>query len=309
MSREILGFHLDEGPVLVTGAGGFVGRSVMNMFRMGPGDVATDVNCDFPAPEGVRKIRWVLPGKPAEDPGPVRYLIHLAGLSSAAQSENAEDIYHRVNALGTGSVIEWMESRSPYSRMLFVSSAEVYSPTDMILQESSPAEPINPYGQSKLAAEKAVSESGAEWIISRSFPHYGPGQQMNFVLPSFCRRIINASRNGDRTIPVGNLSACRDYLYIDDVVRAYACLLAKGRQGAIYNVCSGEGHSISELLEKLLTISGHQARAVTDECFLRRKDQQIQIGDPCLLKELGWKADVSLEKGLGLLYRWWEERL
>lgn len=309
MSREILGFHLDDGPVLVTGAGGFVGRSVMSLFNLGPGDIAADINCGFPAPEGVRKICWALPGTPKEDPGPVRYLVHLAGLSSVARSAGAEDLYKRVNTLGTQSVLEWMENRSPEGKILFSGSSEVYSPTDKIIRETSPLGPINPYGESKLAAEKVFEGSDLQWIVSRSFPHYGPGQQRNFVLPSFCRRIISAAEKGEHTISVGNLSVRRDYLYIEDVVRAYACLLAKGRPGCIYNVCSGEEHSIGELLKKLLAVSGQKMEAVTDECFLRQKDQLAQVGDPGLLAELGWKAEVPLERGLSLLYRWWEDQL
>lgn len=309
MSREVCGFLLDDGPILVTGAAGFVGRALMEMFRLGPGDVAADAFEDYPVPPGVRKIRWELPGPPPATLDEVRYIVHLAGLSSVAHSHAGTDAVIEVNAAGTSSVLEWAGEKSPGARFLLASSAEVYRPSRTLLSEGSPIAPRSPYGQSKLLAETIIESSGLDWTISRSFPHFGPRQQGHFVLPSFCRRIIHAARNGEGTMVTGNLSAVRDYLYIDDVVRAYACLLAGGRSRGTYNVCSGTGHSIGELLEMLMTISGTGLKAVTDPRLLRSEDQYSQIGDSSRLCGLGWKMSVSLKDGLGLLYKWWEERL
>jgi GDP-4-dehydro-6-deoxy-D-mannose reductase len=309
LSRTVCGFLLDDGPILVTGAAGFAGRSLMEMFGLGPGDIAADAFEDFPVPAGVRKILWELPGSPHSALGEVRYIVHLAGLSSVAHSHADKDAVMEVNTAGTASVVEWTAARSPGARILLASSADVYLPSKGLLSEDSSIAPRSPYGQSKLMAEKVLENSGLDWTISRSFPHYGPCQQGHFVLPSFCRRIIHAVRNGEETITTGNLSAVRDYLYIEDVVRAYACLLARGRTGGVYNVCSGIGHSIGELLDMLMAISGTGLRAVTDPHLLRSEDQYSQIGDSSRLCGLGWKMNVSLEDGLGFLYKWWEERL
>ena len=309
MSRVIGDFTLDDGPVLVTGAAGFVGSRLMKLFHLGKGDIATDLNTDFQAPEGVRKIAWKLPGPPPGSLGQVRYVIHLAGLSSVAHSHTSEEKVKSVNYEGTRSVLRWLKEVTGDALLLFASSAEVYKPSKDILHELSPLDPRSPYGKSKLEAEKLISDSGVQNVIARSFPHFGPGQAGHFVLPSFCRRVIRSVRSGEGVISTGNLNAVRDYLYIDDVVMAYASLLANGQHGEVYNVCSGNGNSIGDLLALITSIPGAGLRTMIDPGLLRQEDQFCQIGSPAKLKTLGWTPENSLEKSLELLYKWWEERL
>lgn len=309
MSRQICGFLLDSGPILVTGAGGFVGRRLMDLFELGEGDIAADCNENYSVPHGVRKIVWNLPDPPPASLGSVQYVIHLAGLSSVAQSRSSTDLFMRVNADGTRTLIDWAKERSPDARLLLASSAEVYKPSADLIDETSPLGPGSPYGKSKVVAEEMLMQSGLNFVISRSFPHFGPGQAGHFVLPSFCTRIIRSLRNGEGAIRTGNLNAVRDYLYIDDVIRAYACLLAKGQTGGIYNVCSGTGHSIGELLSLILEIPGTGPSAVTDPRLFREEDQFCQIGNQAKLGALGWTIQVPLEEGLRRLYHWWKERL
>jgi nucleoside-diphosphate-sugar epimerase len=281
----------------------------MELFQMGDGDIAADYTADFSAPAGVRKIAWELPGPPPLSLGDVRYTVHLAGLSSVAHSHAGEQKVMDVNLEGTRSIASWIKERSPASRLLLASSAEVYKPSMGRMLETSLTGPRSPYGASKLAAEELLCFSGIDCITARSFPHFGPGQAGHFVLPSFCRRIIRAMKNGEDTISAGNLTAVRDYLYIDDVVCAYACLLARGHRGGIYNVCSGQGNSIGELLFMLMDISGSGLRTTTDPRLLREDDQFHQIGNPDKLIGLGWAFTVPLPEGLKMLYKWWEERL
>jgi len=309
LSRQVCGFSLSEGPILVTGAGGFVGQRLMKMFHLGEGDIAVDSTTGFRVPAGVRKLAWELPGPPPASLGEVRYVVHLAGLSSVAHSRVSEDRVMSVNAEGTRSAVHWITKRSPAARLLLASSAEVYRPSVSKLGETSPISPRSPYGESKIRAEGFLSDSGQDYIIARSFPHFGPGQSGHFVLPSFCRRVIRTTDSGDGVISTGNLTNVRDYLFIDDVVMAYACLLANGQTGGIYNVCSGIGHSIGVLLSLIMKMSGTGLRAVTDPRLLREEDQFCQIGNPEKLKTLGWTVKVPLEKGLKILYQWWEERL
>ena len=309
MSRKIGNFVLDDGPVLVTGAGGFVGQKLMDMFKLGAGDIAADSGTEFSAPPGVRKIQWELPGPPPSSLGQVRYVIHLAGLSSVSNSRSSAEEVISVNAGGTQSVIQWISSRSPEALLLLASSAEIYKPDKSVLEETSSPGPRSPYGESKLKAEKCLRNSELNYVIARSFPHFGPGQSGHFVLPSFCRRIIRSVSAGEDVISTGNLTAVRDYLYIDDVIMAYACILAGGRTGETYNVCSGTGHSIGELLEIIIGISGALIETVIDPHLLREGDQFCQVGSPEKLKALGWGMNIPLEEGLMRLYQWWEERL
>jgi GDP-4-dehydro-6-deoxy-D-mannose reductase len=281
----------------------------MELFQLGEGDIAADSTDNFTAPEGVRKIAWKLPGPPPSSLGRVKYVIHLAGISSVAHSLAGEETVMNVNTEGTGSVVRWVKQRSPEAVFLFASSAEVYKPSLSCLSEDSPPGPVSPYGESKLKAEKLLAASGIRYVVSRSFPHFGPGQAGHFVLPSFCRRVIRSIKSGQRVISTGNLCAVRDYLYIDDVVRAYACLLSRGEIGEAYNVCSGTGKSIGDLLSIITGISGEEFVTKADPGLVRSNDQFSQVGDPGKLKVIGWTAGVSLEEGLTILYRWWKERL
>lgn len=309
--RTMDGIELGEGPVLVTGAAGFVGRHLMKHLAMGIGDYACDVTADFQAPEGVARFAWPLPGPPPELLGPVRYIVHLAARPSVSRSfEEALDVYS-VNVAGTVSVLTHA-ARCADTRLLLVSSSEVYGSSGSPVAESAPLRPISPYGGSKAAAEIAARQFeaafGLDLVIARPFPHFGPLQAPGFVLPSFASRILEARKEGLTEIVTGNLAPVRDFTYVSDVVAAYALLLALGGRGEIYNVASGEPRSIGDMLGLLLDISGARLSVRTDPSLLRPSDVSVQIGDPSKLESLGWRRRVPVEKGLSELLKWLEGR-
>lgn len=311
---NINGTILEPGPILVTGAGGFVGGHLMSQLAMGEGDIAADVTTDFDAPPGVRKVSWSLPSAAPPELGEVRYIVHLAAMSSVSRSLREVHRAYEINLMGTVSVLEYMVSRCPSARLLLVSSAEVYSSSDGLITESSEIGPRNPYGTTKAAAEIAAFQFARNYdldiLVTRAFPHFGPGQSEGFAFPSFCRRILAASNTGEKVIRVGNLNPVRDYLYVTDVARAYACILARGLSGSIYNVCTGHGNSIGDMVRMLIDISGSDLSLELDPDLFRPADVEFQVGDPSKVTALlGWSPSVAREEGLRLLYRWWEERV
>lgn len=310
---RISGVTLEAGPILVTGAAGFVGRHVMRELAMGEGDIAADVSTDFDAPAGVRRIAWELPSEAPKDLGEVRYVVHLAAMSSVSRSLQEVHRAYEINLMGTVSVLEYMVSRCPGARLLLVSSAEVYSSSDGLISESSEIGPRNPYGTTKAAAEIAAFQFARNYdldmVVTRAFPHFGPGQSEWFAFPSFCRRILETSRSGGRSIKVGNLNPVRDYLYVTDVARAYRYMLSRGLSGSIYNVCTGTGNSIGDMVETLIGISGCDIELDVAPELFRPADVDFQVGDPSRIQALlGWRPEVSREEGLRKLFRWWEER-
>lgn len=312
--REITGgIKLEEGPILVTGAAGFVGSHIMKELSMGYGDIAADLTDDYPVPEGVKKIHWKLPSSAPEELGAVRYIVHLAAISSVSKS--LQDVHHayEVNLMGTISVLEYMVSKCRNARMLLASSSEVYESTDDLITEKSKIGPCNPYGTTKAAAEIASAQFARTYdidvVVSRAFPHFGSGQSSTFAIPSFCRRVIAAERSGEEAITAGNLSPVRDYLYINDVIRAYTLILAKGLSGSIYNVCSGHGVTIEDIVEKIIDLSGKQLNIILDDKLFRPADIKFQVGSPARIQALlGWEKRYSLEDGLKNVLQWWRER-
>jgi len=307
------GVEIGDGPVLVTGAAGFVGRHLMEHLKMGPGDFASDVSEDFPAPDGVTKLAWRLPALPPGSLGPVRHVVHLAALSSVSKSLGETLDVYTVNVAGAVSVLEYAASRCSGARILLVSSAEVYGSAGGRIAETAPIRPQNPYGGSKAAAEVAARQfeisSGLDIVVARPFPHFGPYQARGFALPSFAARIAQAVKEGRPEIVAGNLAPVRDFTYVTDVASAYGILLARGGRGEVYNVGSGEPRSISDMLGLLLGISGAKLSVRMDPSLLRPSDVSFQVCDPSKLEGLGWKRRVPVEKGLSELLRWWEDRV
>lgn len=308
------GVSIPEGPVLLTGAAGFVGSHLMSGLGLGHGDAAADATDDFSAPQGVSRVAWRLPEQAPASLGGFRCVIHLAAMSSVEGSHrNLKDVYS-VNLMGVIELLSFVHARCPGARVLLVSSSEVYRPSESPLDEDSPMQFRSPYAASKAAAEHAAAqfrlETGLDVIVSRSFPHYGPGQAANFALPSFCRRIIEAVRQGATTLRAGNLFPVRDYLHVKDVVRAYAILLSLGEPGGVYNVCSGTGVSMGEMLDLLLKVSGACLSVTTDPLLARKGDHHRQVGNPGKLRALGGFAPtVGHGEGLAELYSWWNRRI
>jgi GDP-4-dehydro-6-deoxy-D-mannose reductase len=135
--------------------------------------------------------------------------------------------------------------------------------------------------------------------VARAFAHTGPGQDGRFVVPAFAERLKAAKRAGAPVVKVGNLEPVREFLHVQDVVDAYARLLAQGRPGEIYNVASGEGISLEVLLERLGALVGVRPIAVADSDLMRAGDVPHLVGDASKLRAAtGWAPRRSLDQTL-----------
>ncbi len=136
---------------------------------------------------------------------------------------------------------------------------DAHEPREMPLTEQSEVRPPTPYAASKLAGEAIARASAATYglrvIVTRAFNHIGPGQSDRFVVARFAKRLAEIAAGGDPKLFVGNLESQRDFLDVRDVVRAYAELAERGRDGELYNVCSGTPAKIAEVLRTLVTVA------------------------------------------------------
>lgn len=229
-------------------------------------------------------------------------IVHLAGLSHVGESWKRPDIYFRVNVLGSENLLRAAEG----VRVVAASSAEVYGlvpEEEQPLTEDRVAAPTSPYGMSKAAMERVAAHYDA--TIVRSFNICGPGQAPIFALPAFAQQ-LRAIANGEQppTIQVGNLSARRDFVHVDDAVAGFVTLLEQGHPGEVYNLGSGQAHSVEEALDELIRISGVLAAVEVDRARLRSVDVPLLVASTIPLSSLGWNAEKTLSEALEDL---WDE--
>jgi GDP-4-dehydro-6-deoxy-D-mannose reductase len=291
---------------LITGGRGFVGTWLADHLRsLGDTVVVIDQEVDVTDPQALLDA--------LSDAAP-QAIYHLAALTHVGQSWDQPLRVLEVNVLGTGAVLAAARQCGSDPTVLVTSSAEVYGavtdPSLLPLTEDSPTAPLTPYAASKLAAEalctQAVLGHGQRVITVRPFNHIGPGQSPNFAVAALAKRILDADASGASTIPVGNLSARRDFTDVRDVVRAYRLLVESGTAGVVYNVCSGRDVAIGEIADRLLDLAGTSLEFETDPDLVRPVEVPVLRGDPGRLSAAtGWVPERPLEQTLGDVLSFW----
>lgn len=312
-----------NGPVIVTGAAGFAGRHLL-------ADLLRD---------GTEAIAWWNPAGTAPDPGhrPTEWqavdildrtrvadairdvkpsaIYHCAGAANLGGSwATTTDTYER-NVRGTHHVLEGARASGSAPRVLIPGSAAVYAASTEAIREDSALHPTSPYGLSKLAQEmlgrRAFEDLGQSVLIARAFNHLGPGQSPEYATSSFARQIalIEAGASPP-VITVGNLDASRDLTDVRDTVRAYRVVVARGRPGSVYNVCSGRAWSMRDVLDRLLALAriAVEIRPAPDR--FRPTDTPVILGDASRVRdELGWSPAIPLDRTLRDLLDDWRRRV
>jgi len=313
--------------LLVTGAGGFVGGHLVDFLRAEHpeveihGVVLPQGGVSWRAASGARVIEADLTEPAAaaavvEEVRPDR-ILHLAGQSSVHLSWLDPAGTLRTNVLGIVHLLDAVRSRGLRPPVLVVGSAEEYGPVrpeEMPIREETPLRPASPYAVSKVAQGALAllygPAGGLRVVLTRTFHHTGPGRGEAFAESSFARQLaeIEAGRRPP-VLKVGNLEAVRDFADVRDVVRGYWMLLEKGEGGVAYNVCTGRGRRIRDLLDVLLAASGARVEVRVDPERLRPSDVPAQIGDPSRLRAAtGWEPRIPLERTLRDLLDDWRAR-
>lgn len=314
---------IGAGPVLVTGASGFVGPWLLAALAghgWGPLTALGEPPAD-PVP-ALPAVTW-RPGD-VRDAAALDALVaevrpaavfHLAAQASVAASLEDPGATFEVNALGTLRLLDALRRHAPAARVLLVSSAEVYGPRGGRLAEDLAPAPANPYAASKAAAEQVAAafarSYGLHVVVARPFNHTGPGQSARFAPGAFARQIamIEAGRQAP-AIRVGNLEARRDFLDVRDVVEAYVALAARGEAGRTYNVSRGEAVPIQAILDGLLAHAKVGIDVERDPALMRPADVPALEGDPgALRRATGWAPAIPLDVTLGDLLADWRRRM
>jgi len=246
------------------------------------------------------------------------YVLHLASQSSVADSwkEPRESFLNNTNIFL--NIIESIRGENHACRILSVGSSEQYGivePEELPLKENSRTQPANPYAVARLSQEHlALLYSQAFKLnicCTRSFNHMGAGQSERFVVSSIVKQFVNIKyKNEAKIIRIGDGDIIRDFIDISDVITAYDTLLERGKRGVIYNVCTGKGRKICDIIQRVSEICDIRVEVEQDEWLLRPRDNPIIIGSYDLLeKNLGWRPCVNLESSLKSMVDYWTSQV
>ncbi|HXH02004.1 MAG TPA: GDP-mannose 4,6-dehydratase [Candidatus Competibacteraceae bacterium] len=283
---------------LITGVGGFTGRYVAaelasagyEVFGIGT-HASADAHyrqVDLQDLAGLRRV--IAEIRP-------QAVVHLAAVAFVAHGD-ANDFY-RVNLMGTRNLLQALaDSRSDVECILLASSANVYgNATAAVITEATPSRPANDYAVSKLAMEHMANlwMDTLPIVIVRPFNYTGVGQAESFLLP----KIVSHFRRRVAKIELGNLDVWRDFSDVRAVAQAYRRLLECKPLGQTVNVCSGQTHSLREVLAMAEALSGHSLEVEVNPAFVRANEVRSLRGDPARLVSLiGAWSSPPLEETL-----------
>jgi GDP-4-dehydro-6-deoxy-D-mannose reductase len=243
-------------------------------------------------------------------------IYHLAALSSPSQSLGDPKAAFEVNFFGTFNLLNACRQIQLDCRFLYVSSAEVYGTTaqnPMPLREDCPFRPGNPYAASKAAGEMLAYQFhksyGLPVVRARPFNHTGPRQSDAYVCSSLARQMaeIDAGIRSPQ-VTTGNLKVQRDFSDVRDIVRGYHLLLEKGRDGDVYQLCSGRPIWLESIMEMLRSQSSRTVTVTVDESRRRQGEAPEIWGDYSKANsDTGWAPKYDLKTTLLDLKRHWDK--
>lgn len=224
-------------------------------------------------------------------------VFHEAALTSVPESFSKQQEYYDVNVTGTREILELAKEFG--FKVVFASSAAVYGDIKKIpIAEDMTRKPINPYGVTKFKAEQLAvkySKLNVNVIGLRYFNVYGNRQ--NNAYAGVISKFLNYAKQGKSILINGDGLQVRDFVSVEDVVRANVMAMQGDVNHAFINIGSGVSTSIVELANMIITLSGQSLRTVFGEPL--KGDVRASVADIALAKKLlGWKPKTSLKDWL-----------
>ncbi len=286
--------------VLITGIGGFVGTALARRLAGRDHDIHGTFIRDRPEVPGATLIEADLLDPRALElavrSAEPQVVVHLAGLTHVGDSWTRMAEYYRVNIRGTENLLRAVGD----VRLVMASSAEVYGAvpeSEQPISEAREPAPRSPYAMTKAAAERLALMHRA--TVARMFNLIGAGQSSRFALPDFAAQLAEIADGGaPPLLTVGNLSARRDFLHVEDGAEGLAVLVERGEPAGIYNLGSGRARSMEEVLDLLVEISGVAVERRVDPERFRPVDLELLRADAGRLEALGWSRRRSLREAL-----------
>jgi len=215
------------------------------------------------------------------------------------------NLFEAIRSLGLDPVIQIACSSEQYGMVL---------PEETPIKETNPLRPLSPYAVSKVGQDflgyQYFMSYGLKVVRTRGFNHTGPRRGDVFVTSNFARQVARIELGlAPPVIRVGNLDAVRDFTDVRDMVRAYWLAVTKARPGEVYNIATGCGMTIREMLDRLVALAKVEVKVETDPARLRPSDVEILIGDASKFRaDTGWEPRVPFEKTLEDTLDFWRQR-
>ncbi len=245
-------------------------------------------------------------------------VFHLAAQSYVPLSWSAPLETIRANVEGTLNVLEAVRKTDTVKRIHFAGSSEEYGhvlPEESPIKESQPLRPISPYGVSKVACDLLCYQYGKSYNIgvirTRTFNHTGPRRGKEFVTSNFAHQIATIIKEkSEPVINVGNLNAVRDFTDVRDIICAYMLAVEKAKVNEVYNVGSGVGRKIEDVLNTLIRLGNVKVDIKQDPARLRPSDVEYLLCDSSKFRmETGWYPTIPFEKTMSDLLNYWLARI
>ncbi len=245
-------------------------------------------------------------------------VFHLAAQSFVPASWAAPHQTLADNVAGQAHLFEGIRALELDPAVQIACSSEEYGlvlPDEVPIRETNPLRPLSPYAVSKVAQDylgyQYFMSYGLRVIRTRGFNHTGPRRGDVFVTSNFAKQVASIEAGlQEPVLRVGNLDAVRDFTDVRDMVRAYWLAVTKGRPGEVYNLASGNGITIRQLLDQLLALAKVEVRVETDPARLRPSDVEVLIGDASKFRgDTGWEPRIPFSQTLADLLEYWREKI
>jgi UDP-glucose 4-epimerase len=246
-------------------------------------------------------------------------VMHFAALALVAESVAEPQRYYRGNVLGSLNLIDAMRA-ADVRNLVFSSTCAVYGEPEAVpMREDIPTNPVNAYGSSKLTVDRMIADEcrahglGATSLryfnVAGAHGHLGEDHEPETHLIPLVLRAASGVTDHVKIMgtdyPTADGSAVRDYIHVDDLAVAHVLALGSNEPGRhrIYNLGTGHGYSVREVIETARRVTGHEIPA---------REEPRRPGDPAALvaaadlarAQLGWEPERSLEDMIRHAWEW-----
>lgn len=239
----------------------------------------------------------------------VDWVVNFAAESHVDRSIKDATLFLQTNILGLQTILD-AAKKSDIERFLHISTDEVYGSLETDhgkFTEESPLAPNSPYAASKASGDLFIRSYNNTFdlsvIIARPSNNFGPFQYPEKFLPLMITNLID-----DKPIPVyGHGQNVRDWIHVEETVRAIDTILHKGKSAEIYNIsCNNELRNI-ELVEMVLSIMGKPSSLVQFVTDRPGHDYRYSLDNTKILENLGWNPSTSFDESLKKTIAWYHQ--